>query len=81
MAVAMVVSEKMSPHERYMRPREPAEAQSMFRNQVPGPEVRERAVQMVLEHRGAPVGVGGDLFDCREVRPFVWDAAAVGATS
>ena len=54
------------------------------------PEVRERAVRLVSVNRpgkpgtvhrasgGAPLGVGGDLFDRGEVRLFVGDAAQVG---
>jgi hypothetical protein len=32
------------------------------------PEVRERAVRMVMEHRGEHASEGGDLIDCREDR-------------
>ena len=44
------------------------------------PEVRERAVRMVLEHRGrARLAVGGDRLDRGEDRLHGGDAANVGA--
>ena len=52
----------------------------MGRLMMYSPEVRERAVRLVLEHRGgAPFGVGGDLFDSGKVRVFVGDAAQMGS--
>ncbi len=48
----------------------------MGRPTMYSPEVRERAVGMVSEHRGDyPCWVGGDLFDSGEVRVFVGDVA------
>ncbi len=51
----------------------------MGRPTMYSPEVRERAVGMVSEHRGEyPCWVGGDLFDSGEVWVFVGDAAVGG---